>query len=117
MTSLLQGALAKTIAKSMGPIFYEATVVRETPGGGPGWNPGAPTQTSYACKGMVDTYSAYERQNLQIQGGDVKILLLAATLSIEPTTADKVVARGVTYAIVDVSTDPARAVWTLQART
>ena len=120
MASPLEGGLAKTIGKAMGALFYGCTVVRETPGSieppfAP-WNPAPPSTTLHGCKGMVDTYSLYERQNTLIQSGDVKILILAASLPIAPTPEDKVTIRGVTYSILDVSTDPARAVWTLQGR-
>ena len=116
MTSILDGALAKTVGKALGGVFYVATLTRLTPGVGPAWDPGAPTETAHACKGLVDTYSAYERQNTLIQAGDVKVLLLATSLAITPTAGDKVTIRGVAYNIIDVSTDPAKAVWVLQAR-
>jgi hypothetical protein len=120
MASPLEGALAQTIGKAMGGLFYECSLIRETPGStsppySP-WAPGPSTTVDYPCKGMVDTFSAYERTNTLIAAGDVKVLVLAATLDIAPTTADKVSIRGTEYAIVDVSTDPATAVWTLQCR-
>lgn len=120
MASPLEGALAQTIGKAMGGLFYACTVTREIPGSTEApyspWAPGPSTPVAYQCKGLVDTYSAYERQNTLIAAGDVKVLILAATLDITPTTADKVTIRGTEYAIVDVSTDPATAVWTLQCR-
>lgn len=42
--------------------------------------------------------------------------ILASTLAITPTTSDTVTIRGTTYSIIDVSTDPAQALWVVQAR-
>lgn len=120
MASPLQGSLARTIGKAMSGLFYECSLLRETPGStsppySP-WSPGPATSTAYACKGMVDTYTAFERSQTLIQQGDVKVLILAATLDVSPSTADKLSIRGTEYTVVAVDTDPATAVWTLQCR-
>lgn len=120
MASPLEGALRRTIGKAMSSTFYACTVTRSIPGStdppySP-WAPGPPTLQPHACKGLVDGYSVFERTNTLIVTGDVKVLILASTLAITPTTSDTVTIRGTTYSVIDVSTDPAQALWVLQAR-
>ncbi|MEP0322882.1 hypothetical protein [Bauldia litoralis] len=80
--------------------------------------PWAPTYTSvdYSCTGIRDSYSALDRAGGNVLETDVKILILAATLAIEPGTSDSVTIGGKTYAAISVSTDPATALWEIQAR-
>lgn len=118
MTSPLEGRLAKTIGKAMSGLFYDATLSRTTTTGGSPFDPGGGTTTTvdYTCKAIEDTYSLFEQQNTLIQAGDVKVIVLATTLSVTPTTADKITTRGTERAIIRVDRDPAGATWTLQAR-
>ncbi|MBS0233496.1 MAG: hypothetical protein JSR99_08410 [Proteobacteria bacterium] len=116
MASPLEGSLRRTIGNALRSTFYACTVTKVTPGDGPPYDPGPPVRTPYTCKGIVDTYSLFDRQNTLIKTGDVKVLVLAASLPVVPSTTDTVQIRGVIYTIIDVATDPAQAVWTLQAR-
>jgi hypothetical protein len=52
-----------------------------------------------------------------IQGPvDLRVVILADTLAVEPTTAGRVVVESKAPAIVEVRSDPAKATWELQAR-
>ncbi len=53
--------------------------------------------------------------------GDRKVLILAKSLAVQPVVNSRVTPRigqyaGVQFTVVNVSTDPAAAVWTLQGR-
>ena len=119
MTSPLEGKIAATIGKAFASTFYDATLVRVTPGTvdpDEPWVPVADTITNYACKGMIDTYSAYHLANSLVEADDRRILILASSLSVTPTENDTVTIRGSSYSIIDVKTDPAIAVYELQCR-
>jgi hypothetical protein len=117
MTSILEGALAKTIAKATGFIFLDASVTRATAAtGGNAFEPTVGSAATYSCKAIVDTYSAYDRAQGLVDQTDRKVLILAATLSIQPKAGDAITIRGETFTIVSVMTDPAKAVWECQGR-
>lgn len=117
-TSILDGELADTIGDALidANIPFAITVTRETPGDGPPYDPGDPTYTPYACQGFVDTYATQYADGSLIEAGDVKVVIVAKTLDIEPAPGDTVTARDKTYNVVNVSADPALALYELQAR-
>lgn len=80
------------------------------------WIPGTPVTTNYPCKGWLDHYEAAELVNTTILATDVKVMIVATTLAIEPAPSDHVTVRGDGYTVISVSADPARAIWQLQAR-
>lgn len=118
MASILDGELAETIGSALidANIPFDITVTRATPGDGPPYDPGDPTLTDYPCQGFVDTYSDLFRTDALIEAGDVKVVIIANTLAIEPMPTDTVTARGKTYNVITVSADPALALYELQAR-
>lgn len=73
------------------------------------------TYTEFSMKGMVDTYSAFYRQQAGIPETDVKILILAGSLSVRPQKDDQVKFRSKWYQVRMVDTDPAEATWEIQA--
>lgn len=89
------------------------TDVNNTP-----WDPSddVAVDTDYPCSGLTDSYSALELANSSIQSTDVKVLIVAATLSITPVPGDHVTISGTTYRVMTVATDPARALWECQCR-
>ena len=122
MTSILDGELAAEVADALSnaAIPIDLTVTRMLPGStdppfAP-WDPGPPTPDPHTCKGWPDVYMADELANSLILSTDVKVFVVATTLDIDPTPADTVTVRGVTYQVISVSADPALAIWTLQAR-
>ncbi len=118
MTSPLEGSLAKTIGKAFAATFYAATLTRITKTGGNGYDPasGSTSSVDYPCKGMVDVYSAYDIASGVVEVNDRRILVLATSLSIVPKVDDTITIRGATYRVINVATDPATAVWTIQGR-
>ncbi len=120
MASVLESALKKTIGKAFKTLFLDATLYRDTepsisPAPDP-FDPGEPTTTEYACKAIHDEYAERFRLEGTVQAGDRKILILADSLDIEPAANDRIEIRGQTFSIIDVMTDPAKAVWTCRAR-
>ncbi len=106
MTSLLAGSLARTIGKAMSGLFLPATMTR-----------GA---TSYPCRAIFDQWGKDSGSGGALTNPDVKALVLANSLAVEPASGDVVALQGSTFVVVSnidtkpaVSTDPARAVWTL----
>jgi len=126
MTSILESSLAATIASAASFIFLDATLERDVQGTitDPA-DPPAPTQVTYSCKAIEDTYSAGLRSAGVVNETDVKILILAATLSVSPLPGDRITIRGVKRQIVPMGTsglpgvqsDPARATWECRTRT
>ncbi|MGE0749338.1 MAG: hypothetical protein AB7K64_02010 [Variibacter sp.] len=116
--SVLEGEIAETVADALleAAIPLDLVLTRTTPGGGDPFDPDPPTSTDYACKGFLDSYSVLERAGSLIEAGDAKIVIVATTLSIEPAPGDSVTVRGKSYAIVNVSADPAVALYELQGR-
>lgn len=119
MTSPLEGKIATAVGKAFASTFYDATVNRTVtadPDPSTPWIPGTATTTTYACKGIVDSYSDYAIANSLVDAQDRKVLILATSLSITPTDLDTITIRGVTYTVINVKTDPALAVWECQCR-
>ena len=117
MSSILEGELAETISEALidADIPYAVTITRTEDVGGPPWDP-VTEDVEYACQGFTEEYTALELSGTLIQAHDVKVVVLAPTLTITPTVADKVTVRGQTYSIINVSPDPALATIALQAR-
>lgn len=119
--SLLEGELADIIGNALveANIPYDMTVIRMEPGpGNPDrpWEPGEPVPVEHPCKGFTDVYNVHEQSASVIQSGDIKIVIIANTLSITPEPNMSVQARGVTYRVIEVSPDPALATYQVQAR-
>lgn len=120
MTSPLLG-LATKINKAFGNIFLDCVLTRSTPGTGPAYDPGEPTLTTFDCKAIANSYSAYTMASSLVNSNDMEVLILAASLSIDPEPLDKIeiasqgfvgiIVAGTTSGMKAVSTDPAKAVW------
>lgn len=124
MTSPLAGSLAKTIGKAMSGLFLNATYTVDAPSNGPAYDPGAPTSTDYPCKAIFDEWGAYSIRSGLVGAEDRKVLILAASLAVEPQQGGRIVIDAATVTIYSdgesqpaVSTDPAKAVWVCRART
>lgn len=119
MTSPLTG-LANTIHGALKNIFFDATLKRNVISTTPPYDPAdppAPTQTEYSCKALRDTYSIRDIQGSStIQQGDVKILILASSLSVTPQKRDIITIQGSSFNVIEYDTDPATAVWVIQGR-
>lgn len=120
MASPLSGSLAATIYSGMRNLFLDATLMRDvvlptSPAYDPA-DPPAPTPVEYTCKAIKDNYTLRDRADGLILQGDVKILILANSISVSPLLQDRVTIQGVTFTLVDASVDPAMALWTCQGR-
>lgn len=120
MASPLEGALAAQIYTGMKFLFLAATLTRDEPAASsPDYDPAdppEPTSTDYTCKAIVETYSERMRAEGLVHVKDRKVLILANSLSVRPRTNDRVTISGITFLVMNVETDPATAVWTLQGR-
>jgi len=126
MTSPILG-LAKTVGKAFDGVFQDAVLTRETSGDGPAYDPGEPTTQTYPCKALVESYGAFARGQGLVAATDMKVMILATSLSVQPQPLDKIeiAAQGFTGRVVAngtagtpaVETDPAKAVWNCRTST
>lgn len=116
--------LPEILADALGDDFREATLIRSTAADGDSpWNPGAPSEQRYPCRAIHDEWGALYRSDGLVTGKDWKILVLAATLAVEPQEGDRITLEGVTLTVVSeggsqpaVTSDPANATWVLRCR-
>lgn len=116
--------LPDILAGALADDFREATLIRTVEGtGGDPWSPGEPTDQRYPCRAIHDEWGASFRSGGLVTGKDWKILILAATLAVEPMEGDRITLEGVTLTVVSeggsqpaVTSDPATATWVLKCR-
>jgi hypothetical protein len=112
------------IFSALSEDFREALYEVDTPATGSSvYDPDEPTTSGYSCRALVDDWDKFVRTGGLVAANDVKIMVLAATLSVTPQEGGRITIQGMTYGIVSdggsqpaVTTDPARAVWTLRGR-
>ena len=121
MTSPIAG-IASQIYAGFKDIFFNATLTRDTV------TDSSPdvefdpviTSTDYTCKAIRDGFITRPMAGGLAKVGDVKILILANSISVTPRNGDRVAIDddtvGGTFAIIEVETDPATALWTCAAR-
>lgn len=73
------------------------------------------TYTNFNLEGFVDVYSAFQKAQAGIPESDVKLLIIAGSLSIQPRKDDQVRFRGIWYQVRGLGTDPGIATWELQS--
>lgn len=66
-------------------------------------------------EGFADIYTAFYKAQAGIPESDVKLLIIAGSLSTTPQKDDEVKFRDKWYKVRKVSTDPALATWELQS--
>lgn len=92
MASLLETQVRKLVAQGFKGRLLTGTLRRETPSGvvnGLG-DPTGPTVTTYTFDGIVDTFNAAFAATAGIPVTDVRILIIAGSLSVEAKKDDKV---------------------------
>lgn len=118
MTSPLD-SIPASINAAFSSIFRDATLskpgARTTDGRG-GATLGA--ATTYACKGLVDDYTAFQRQALGIPANERKIIILAAGIASAavPVPGDSLTIQGRTWSVVEVKSDPANATYEVRGK-
>ena len=117
MASLLESFVRKQIKQGFQGQLLSGTLRRKTPGNtlDEYGDPTSNTFTTYTFNGMVDTYNAVYRAQAQIPETDVKVLIIAGSLSVDPQRDDQVKIRSTWYQLRSAETDPARAAWECQA--
>lgn len=77
-----------------------------------------PTDATYSCRGVMDTYGERQIDGTTIQAGDRIVTILAATLQagIVPKPGDFVTIESQTLKVINMFRDPAAATYRLQAR-
>jgi hypothetical protein len=126
MTSPILG-LAKTVGKAFNGVFLDAVLTREIPGDGPAYDPGEPTIQTFNMKALAESYGSYTRGQGLVAATDMKVMILATSLSVQPQPLDKIeiaaqgfsgrIVAGDTAGTPAVSTDPAKCVWECRAST
>lgn len=74
-----------------------------------------PTNHTIACV-VRFRVSVVDRENNFIPDTDVKIIVPRKDLSFEILAGNEIIVDAVTYTIIDVKTDPAESLYTIQAR-
>ena len=74
------------------------------------------SETNHSVSAIFSQYKIERIDGTVIQQGDAKLTLRQADLAITPALGDKVSINGVSYSILNISSDPANATWTLQLR-
>lgn len=116
--SILEDELAELISDSLqaADLPYAVQVTVMVPGVGAGWDSGPSTPQNHDCQGWRDVWTYRELLNTNILASDVKVMILAPTLDIDPNTAATITVKGQTLAIVKGALDAAGALWVVQAR-
>lgn len=118
--SILSG-LATTINSGLSSVFFDAVLTKEVVPASPSYDPAdppAPASVPYSCKALRDYYSRHDRADGSILEGDAKILILAASLSVQPEKNDiiTITGQGAGFAVITFDIDPANACWVIQGR-
>ena len=126
MPSPLLGSIAQAVGSAFSGIFLDATLTRSVAvAGGDPADPAPPTKKIYPCKAMTEQYSSYDRANGLVGAKDVRIMILATSLPVEPLPLDIITIRGKSYTIApggtagtaSVQSDPAIATWSCRCMT
>jgi len=124
VTSPLVSSIRKAIYNGMKGVFLDATLTRDVAGAGDDFDPGTPTQETYACKAIREFYGTGYRPPNLAAGTAAKVTVLQLSLSVTPKVGDRITitGQGGPFAIVGdtpgqpaVTADPANAIWECQA--
>lgn len=117
--SLLNGGIAAIFGAAFGGLYLDGTLHRS--GTDPIYD-GEGNITGYAggadvpCKAQVDGATYAMRQSEGYAEGDVRILILSAGLSVEPTTDYQISVSGKRWMIASVERDAAASHYILRGR-
>ncbi|MFZ5693306.1 MAG: hypothetical protein ACOY5F_18900 [Pseudomonadota bacterium] len=119
--SILEGGLADDIAAALESALvpHDLTVSRSVIPDSPPYDPfdpPAPVLVEYPARGFLDEYDASYRAGSLIEAGDVKVVIVATSIEVEPAPGDLIEVKGKSYSVISVSSDPAGATWSCQAR-
>lgn len=112
-------AVAADVAEGLAEAGTAAAIVRAGASTGPAYDPIPGVDVEYPCVVVFDQWKNSEIDGTMIRRGDLKVLVGASGLSIEPGPDDRFKHGGKTYAIINVMPlAPAGtvAMWELQVR-
>lgn len=115
MMSILDGVPA-TVATAVNDLFPAASLHHQTgqvSDGRGGFTPASQTQ---AIKALVEDYSDYIRATAGIGSNERKVMVVGHGLPHTPNPNDIIVQGGSAWLIVEVSRDPASAIYTCRCR-
>lgn len=95
-------------------FFSEATLTRATGSGG--WDEEAGSTEVHDCMALIEAYSDHLRAVSDIPDTDVRLMIVGTSIAVNPLKGDTVTVGGNDWSLIRVDTDPARAMWTCQAR-
>lgn len=121
MASILDGDIADVVADALtsAGVPLDLTLRRTTTvDPGTPWDPSddVVTTTDYPCSGWPDQFAADWIAGGLVQATDARVMIIPSTLAVEPQPGDRVIVRDSTLTVVAVRSDPALALWDLQAR-
>ena len=113
--------IAKAIDQFVAPGLIPALLIKIAPGtrtAGQLTGGTNPTQTSYACRGMIDTQGLRNQEGVLILDGTKKLLLGGDSIADSqiPEVGDRVTIESATYRIEAVDRDPDAATYSLVVR-
>lgn len=117
--------LKDTIKSAVGSGFtalgdLKTTVTFKTHTANPSYNPTtqaiSESSTSVSVTGVLARYNRRQIDGQVIQPNDQKFLFLQSAITFSPTLIDSVIISGAEWQVIDVSKDPADAIWVMQIR-
>ena len=119
MPKLFGVDIAKEIADAMGSLLLSAKLIKVTASSSTSNSTeGSTTESSSACRGVLEDYKDSQVDGTIVLQGDRKVLLLGATLptGVIPTPNDKIEIEDTQFIVIRVQRDPAAASYTCQVR-
>ena len=116
MASSPIATMASQVNKAFTDVFFPAILRRDTEVVGSGDSIEFVTAT-HSCKALVETYSMSLRADGLVAENERKIMILAGSISVMPKVGDVITVNGgQEFMVLEVSTDPATAIWTCRGR-
>ena len=113
MTGLLDGGIAAIFGKVFAGLYLPATLRRQVRTETDGGSVTVETEL-HACRAQIDAVTEAMRQAPGYTATDQRILILADTLDVAPTTDDEITVGGREWGIASVASDPAQSYWELR---
>ena len=115
MSSLLEGALAKSIAQAFKGKLIAGTLRRSSTTSVDSKGDPVVATADYPFNGFTDTYSVYTKAAAGIPETDLKVNILGASIAVVPRKDDQVQLGGQWFHLRNTMTDPAKALYECQA--
>lgn len=121
MPNIFGADIAGKLAAALGPMLFDVTLHKLVTGGRDPDNPSggnSPQEVSLTARGFTDEWTKEELAASLFQVGDEKIAILGATIpgGEVPKIGDSITSEGVKRKVLNVSRDPAGAVYQCHCR-